>query len=109
MTPPKRNPRTANGARRREIRARVLAAYDTCAICGKPVDKSLRTPNPWSAEVDEIIPVSRGGSPTDWHNVQLTHRCCNQMKSNKSQQWAQSAIQGTSIKPTSIPFQTSDW
>ena len=33
------NPRNRNGARRRQLRARVLAAYDTCAICGQPVDK----------------------------------------------------------------------
>lgn len=28
------NPRNRNGSRRRLLRARVLAAYDTCAICG---------------------------------------------------------------------------
>ncbi|MEE8725571.1 MAG: HNH endonuclease signature motif containing protein [Bifidobacterium crudilactis] len=103
------NPRNTNGARRRAIRARVIAAYDTCAICGKPVDKTLRTPNPWSAEVDEIIPVSKGGSPFDFANVQLTHRRCNQLKSNKTTTWAQQALKGKNIKPTSIPFQTSDW
>ena len=36
-----------------------------------------------SAEVDEIIPISKGGSPYDKDNVQLTHRCCNRRKSNK--------------------------
>lgn len=76
------DPRTKNGHQRRKIRARVLAAYDTCALCGLPVDKSLRTPDPWSAEVDEIVPVSRGGSPLDWNNLQLTHRRCNRLKSN---------------------------
>ena len=79
------NPRRTNGARRDAIRRWVLATQDHCALCGKPVDKSLRTPHPMSAEVDEIIPVSKGGSPYDRDNVQLTHRSCNQRKSNKTQ------------------------
>ena len=81
----KSNPRYANGAARRALRDRALAAYDHCAICGAPIDKSLKTPHPLSAEVDEIIPVSRGGSPLDWNNIQLTHRICNQRKGNKIQ------------------------
>ena len=36
-----------------------------------------------SAEVDEIVPVSKGGSPYDRGNVQLVHRICNQRKSDK--------------------------
>lgn len=33
-----------------------------------------------SAEVDEIVPVSRGGDPLDIRNCQLVHRICNQRK-----------------------------
>ena len=44
----RRNERVSNGWRRRQLRARVLAAYDVCAICGKPVDKTLKTPQPKS-------------------------------------------------------------
>lgn len=79
----KRNPRYANGHKRRQIREWLLRTQDTCAICGRPIDKTLRTPHPLSAEVDEIIPVSKGGSPIDRKNVQLVHRCCNIAKSNK--------------------------
>lgn len=82
------NPRKANGHRRRQLRARVLAAYDTCWICGKPVDKTLKPLDPMSAEVDEIIPVSRGGSPYEWTNVRLAHRICNELKSNHSVDYA---------------------
>ena len=42
----RRNERVGNGYRRRMLRQRVLAAYDVCAICGKPVDKTLKTPHP---------------------------------------------------------------
>ncbi len=37
-----------------------------------------------SAEVDEIIPVSKGGDPLDIRNCQLVHRVCNQRKGNGS-------------------------
>ena len=76
----RRNERVSNGYRRRMLRQRVLAAYDVCAICGKPVDKTLKTPHPMSAEVDELIPVSRGGDPYSFTNCRLTHRICNRMK-----------------------------
>ena len=71
-----------NGGRRRAIRARVLAAYDTCALCNLPVDKTLPPGLDGSPEVDEKIPRSLGGDPLAWENVQLTHRLCNRRKGN---------------------------
>ena len=78
------NPRYANGHRRRQIRKRLLASEDICAICGLPIDKSLKTPHPMSAEVDEIIPVSKGGNPLDIRNCRLVHRICNARRGNKT-------------------------
>lgn len=72
-----------NGHRRRTIRARLMASTDRCALCGGEIDKSLKTPDPMSPEVDEIIPVSLGGDPLDIKNCQLVHRICNQRKGNK--------------------------
>ena len=94
------NPRTANGHRRREVRARVLAEEWICHLCGQPVDKSLGVlegqhgprcrgdcigcvPHPLRAEVDEIVPVSLGGSPIERGNCALSHRACNQAKGNR--------------------------
>lgn len=34
------------------------------------------------AEVDEIVPVSLGGSPYERTNCRLAHRICNQMRGN---------------------------
>jgi 5-methylcytosine-specific restriction endonuclease McrA len=65
------------------VRKRVLARDSICALCGKPVDKSLPAGDPMCGEVDEIIPVSRGGSPYAMSNVQLAHRICNQRKGNR--------------------------
>ena len=96
----KPNPRNANGHRRRELRKRVLAEEWACGICGQPVDKTLTTlvgehgkrckrdgcegcvPHPMRAEVDEIHPVSLGGSPYLRSNCRLTHRECNRRRGN---------------------------
>lgn len=57
--------------------------YDTCGICGREVDTTLPPGQPLSPELDEIIPVSRGGSPYDIDNLQLVHRICNERKGAK--------------------------
>lgn len=64
----------------------ILSTQTNCGICGNPVDKSLKWPNPLSPTVDHIIPVIKGGHPTDLHNLQLAHWCCNRQKSDKLQQ-----------------------
>lgn len=61
----------------------ILATQSVCAICGRPVDKSLKSPDPMSASIDHIIPVSKHGDPVAMDNLQLTHRACNRAKSDK--------------------------
>lgn len=61
----------------------ILRTQDICGICGLPVDKNLKYPNPLSATVDHIIPIAKGGHPSDLANLQLAHRYCNRMKSDK--------------------------
>jgi len=78
----KRNPRYANGHRRRQLRAQVLAEEEICWLCGELVDKDLPPLHPMAAEVDEIVPVSLGGSPYDRANVRLSHRLHNQQRGN---------------------------
>lgn len=80
LHPTTKDPRKLRPALRATLRARVIATYDTCAICGREVDKTLHYLDPLAPEVDEIVPVSRGGSPYDWDNLQLVHRVCNQKK-----------------------------
>jgi 5-methylcytosine-specific restriction endonuclease McrA len=81
-----RNPRYANGHRRRLLRAQVLREEDLCHICGRPVDKDLPYLDPWSPVIDEIIPVSKGGNPYDRDNVRLSHRRCNARRGNGTRQ-----------------------
>ena len=74
---------TANRALFEHNRKIVLTSQSICGICGKPVDKSLKFPDPMSATVDHIIPVSKNGDPCSLDNLQLAHRYCNRMKSDK--------------------------
>lgn len=61
----------------------ILRTQEVCGICGQPVDKTLKSPDPLSATVDHIIPISKGGHPSALENLQLAHRWCNRAKSNK--------------------------
>lgn len=65
-------------------RRRILAEGDVCAICGLPIDKRLKFPDPMSATVDHIIPVAKGGHPFDIQNLQIAHLVCNQVKGSKT-------------------------
>jgi len=64
-------------------RKKILASENICAICGQEVDTKLKYPHPMSATVDHIIPVSKGGHPSDLSNLQLAHFYCNRQKSDK--------------------------
>lgn len=109
-------PLNSNGHRRRQLRKRVLAEETHCALCGNPVDKTLTgtpgahykncttrdcggcIPHPMRAEVDEIVPRAKGGSPYERSNTTLMHRKCNQFKSAKSLEQARAEWQGQKAK-----------
>lgn len=115
----------ANGHRRRQLRARVLAEETHCALCGERVDKTLSMtpgkhggrcaggpctgciPHPRRAEVDEDLPRVRGGSPYDRSNCRLMHRECNRWKSTMTLAEAHAkrssqAVQGTKKSITTL-------
>ena len=91
-------PLNKNGHRRRQLRKRVLNEETHCALCDQRVDKTLTyitgkhgpschtttctgcVPHPMRAEVDEIVPRARGGSPIERTNTCLMHRQCNRFK-----------------------------
>ena len=62
---------------------KIYATQTCCGICGKPVDFTLKYPHPMSACIDHIIPVAKGGHPSDIGNLQLAHWTCNRQKSDK--------------------------
>ena len=75
--------RYANGNARRKVRRWLAAQGLPCHICGRPIDYGLPAGDPMSFEVDELVPVSRGGSPTDRANVAPAHRICNERRGNR--------------------------
>ena len=84
---PKANTRPDhNGTQRAQFESnkrKIYATQTVCALCGKPVDFSIKFPHPMSACIDHIIPVSKGGHPSDIGNMQLAHMHCNRDKSDK--------------------------
>lgn len=83
------NPRSRNGAARRKAVACLRAQGRPCWICeafGRDgtIDYSLPARHPLSFECDELVPVSRGGSPTDMRNLAAAHRRCNEWRSDRS-------------------------
>ena len=62
---------------------KILASQSICGICGQIVDKSLKYPHPLAPCIDHIIPIDRGGHPSDIENLQLAHWKCNRDKANK--------------------------
>ena len=92
-------------------RRKILATQDICGICGKPVDKTLKSPHPMSATVDHIIPLDKGGHPSDLSNLQLAHRCCNREKSNKlvREVYAQNTIDNNKVVSNRVLEQHNDW
>ncbi len=87
----------------------IFATQQVCAICGRPVDFKLKPPAPLSATVDHIIPISRGGHPSDISNLQLAHWICNRMKSNKIMSKKYSSVETDATISNRILPQSCDW
>ena len=88
-------------------RKRILATQDTCSICGGPVDKSLKYPHPLSAVIDHIVPISKGGHPSDIKNLALAHNQCNIKKTDKLYS-SQNLTEGKVIGNRNLPH-IIDW
>lgn len=54
-----------------------------CKLCGYKINKKKRYPDPMSASIDHIIPISKGGRHIS-KNVQSAHLLCNMRKSNNA-------------------------
>lgn len=88
-------------------RKRILQIQDVCSICGKPVDKKLKYPHPLSPVIDHIIPVAKGGHPSDIKNLALAHNQCNNRKQDKLYS-EQNLAQGKVIGNRNLPH-SKDW
>lgn len=86
---------------------KIYATQTVCGICGMPVDFSIKYPHPLSPCIDHIIPVSKGGHPSDIDNMQLAHMMCNRQKSDKLAEKTIEAQEET-IGNSNLPH-TFDW
>ena len=112
------NVRSSNGNARRKLRSWLKAQGRPCWICqafGRDgtIDYSLPAGHPYAFEVDELVPVSKGGSPIDRTNVDAAHRCCNQWRGNKSVETViRIARQGAASDPktfSAVGTTSRDW
>ena len=112
----KRNPRYAKGSARVKLRQRLKSEGRGCWICrafGRPdaIDYSLPARHPRSFEVDELVPVSLGGSPIEYANVDATHRECNNWRGNRTvaQVLALARAQREKVSTCSPDATSRDW
>lgn len=89
-------------------RKRILATAEVCGICGKPLDKKAKYPSPMSTVVDHIVPINRGGHPSDMSNLQAAHRWCNRQKSDKLFDKKELFSASAEILPSDLPLHF-DW
>lgn len=90
-------------------RQKILATATICGICGQPVDREFKYPHPMSAVIDHIIPIDKGGHPSDLSNLQLAHRWCNRQKSDKlidNKKKFQEEESGNNLNPLPLHY---DW
>lgn len=87
---------------------KIMLTQTVCGICGKPVDKSLKYPHPLSPCVDHIVPVARGGHPSDIDNMQLAHWTCNRQKSDKLLKKHRNAQEEETLSNRILPL-SRDW
>ena len=71
------------GRRWRTLRAQVLETCPVCWLCGHPIDRALPWQHPMAAQVDHVVPLSKGGSPEDPANLRAAHRRCNITRGNR--------------------------
>lgn len=73
------NAHLRNGAQQKRDRRRIARAQPDCALCGEPIDYSLKWPDPRCFVLDHIIPIDAGGED-HIRNKQATHAACNSKK-----------------------------
>lgn len=109
--PTKRNRPDKDGTHRLAFernKKKIYATQIVCGICGKPVDFDMKYPHPLSPCIDHIIPVAKGGHPSDLDNLQLAHWTCNRQKSDKLFVTASEVESEAEISNRDLP-QSCDW
>ena len=111
MAAPRRNRPDKDGTHRLAFernKKKIYATQTVCGICGAPVDFEMKYPHPLSPCIDHIVPVAKGGHPSDLENLQLAHWTCNRQKSDKLL-WSRSKAESEeTVSNRDLP-QSCDW
>lgn len=82
------NKRAKTRARRKGAKIRpafraIILERDNwiCSLCGKPIPKDAKVPDPLAATVDHVIPLALGGEHS-YENCKAAHFLCNSTKSH---------------------------
>lgn len=67
---------------REKFKKLVFAGEPPCYLCGLDIDYNLPSGLSGSPEMDDIIPVSKGGNPLDRENLRAVHKSCNIRRNN---------------------------
>lgn len=88
-----------------------------CKLCGDPVDPGVKFPLPWSASLDHVVPMSKGGAHHP-DNAQLAHLGCNKAKGDGGVKehvptvtalYAAGFKRAEIVEATGLPVRTVDW
>ena len=71
------------------------------------MDFNLKYPHPLGPCIDHIIPIAKGGHPSDLDNLQLAHWTCNRQKSDKLV--ARSDVKVQEVISNRVLPQSMDW
>ena len=88
---------------------KIFATQTVCGICGKLVDFKQKYPNPLSPCIDHIIPIAKGGHPSDIANLQLAHWTCNRQKSDRLIEKKSYGTGQTDVISNRVLPQSMDW
>jgi len=80
-TPDRRTQRDTT--QRFKDRARLAKLKAPCHICGKPIDYTLKWPDPACFVADHVAPLARGGADTIANKLPA-HKLCNERKGAKA-------------------------
>lgn len=63
--------------KKKSTRLKLWKISQVCEICRMPIQNYI------DCSVDHIIPISKGGPLSNYKNLQLAHKSCNNLKADK--------------------------
>lgn len=89
----------------RNLSRELLTPGVHCWLCGKPIAFGLRRNHPMGPSLDHIIPISRGGHPTDRSNLAPAHYGCNAARGDGTKPVRKYQF----IQPAKVKVQSREW